>query len=64
MITSENQIDFSLNSQNMDIEEMPVIKYTVQLYFRPIIKDSFEINIPPPVQIASRVLIQGSRSFF
>jgi len=48
----------------MEVEEMPVLKYTVQLYYRPIIKDAFESEIPPPVQIASGVLIQNSRKFF
>lgn len=48
----------------MEVEEMPVLKYTVQLYYRPIIKDAFETEIPPPVQVASGVLIQNSRKFF
>jgi hypothetical protein len=48
----------------MDIEEVPVLKYTVQLYYSPVPKEPFEVDILPPVQIASGVLIQNSRCFF
>jgi len=46
-------------------EEFPVLKYTVQLYYSPEIKDKpLDINKPPPQQIASGVLIRNGSKFF
>ncbi|MDB5231043.1 MAG: hypothetical protein JWN76_1848 [Chitinophagaceae bacterium] len=49
----------------MDQEEMPVAKYTVQLYYHPLKKDGqIRIEIPHPVQMASGVLIKNGQNHF
>ncbi len=49
----------------MDQEEMPVDKYTVQLYYHPVKKDGqTRTEITYPVQMASGVLIKNSRNHF
>lgn len=49
----------------MDDEEFPVLKYTVQLYYKPEQKEySLEINNPRPEQIASGVLIKRWTKYY
>lgn len=45
----------------MDDEEFPILKYTVQLYYRP---EQKEIDNLPPEQIASGVLIKRSTKYY
>jgi hypothetical protein len=49
----------------MEEEEFPVLKYTVQLYYSPITKDTEDdYERDPPMQIASGVLIKNASKFF